>query len=97
MTIQLTYDVSKLPTVHRFISDTESTIKAISGAMGSGKSAGCIFDDVYKVLEQEPNEKGERLRKVLIFKKNFNDYKGTIVSDINRELGDFGFMGQVHL
>lgn len=75
------FDITYTPsnTGAAFHADKTSTVKAIMGPVGSGKSITCIMECIIRAIEQAPNKKGVRRTRCAIIRNTYPELKTTTI------------------
>lgn len=81
------------PVADAFIAD-RSSVSAIMGPMGSGKTSAVIMKTILRAAEMQPSKlTGERLYKVGVVRNTMTDLKRTTMKSIENWFGDAGQWG----
>lgn len=75
---QVLYDYTDVPTIKRFALDN-TRIRCLMGAFGSGKSSGCVMEDIRRAHEQRPGPDGIRRTRSVVVRNTFGQLKDTTI------------------
>jgi hypothetical protein len=69
---QVLYDYDDVPTIRRFALDN-TRIRCLMGPFGSGKSSGCVMEDIRRAHEQTPGPDGIRRTRSVVVRNCYDD------------------------
>ena len=72
------YDYSGVPTIRRFALD-DTRMRCIMGPFGSGKSSGCVMEDIRRAHMQAPGPDGIRRTRSVVVRNSYGQLKDTTI------------------
>ena len=79
----------KPPKTVRDFMRSEALVKTIIGPLGSGKSAGALFELFRRMCQQEPDKNGVRPTRMVIVRNTSNQLRETTLSDAKSYFGEY--------
>ena len=75
---QVMYDYSDVQTIKRFALDN-TRMRCLMGPFGSGKSSGCVMEDIRRAHEQTPSPDGIRRTRSVVVRNSYGQLKDTTI------------------